>query len=104
MVIGLAFPGIIARSNAKLNSSTHRQEGLYLTPKPDDRRNNVDRIQRTIDRTLHNMEMANELIAETTDPRTKEAMEDKNARRGHALEAMRKEIKDEAAYKDDKKP
>lgn len=75
-----------------------------MTPKPDDRRNNVGRIQRTIDRTLHNMEMANELIAETSDPRTKEAMEDKNARRGHALEAMRKEIKDEAPYQEESKP
>jgi small acid-soluble spore protein (thioredoxin-like protein) len=75
-----------------------------LTPKPDDRRNNVARIQRNIDRTLHNVEMANELIAETSDAKVKEAMEDKNERRQHALEAMRKEIKDEATYQEVNKP
>ena len=75
-----------------------------MTPKPDDRRNSVDRIQQNIDRTLHNMEMAEELITETRDPKVKEAMEDKNERRMHALEAMRKEIKDDAAYQEAKKP
>lgn len=75
-----------------------------MAPKPDDRRDNVDRIQRNIDRTIHNMEMADELIAETSDPKTKEMMEDKNKRRAHALEAMRKEIKDEAAYQEMNKP
>ena len=50
------------------------------------------------------MEMAEELIAETRDPKTKEAMEDKNERRVHALEAMRKEIKDDAAYREANKP
>ena len=74
-----------------------------MTPKTDDRRNNVNRIQRTIDRTLHNVEMGNELIAETSDPKIKEATEDKNERRLHALEAMRKEIKDEAANQEVKK-
>ena len=74
-----------------------------MTPKPDDRRNNVDRIQRNMDRTLHNVEMANELIAETSDPKIKEATEDKNKRRLHALEAMRKEIKDETAKREVKK-
>ena len=74
-----------------------------MTPKPDDRRNNVDRIQRNIGRTLHNVEMANELIAETSDPKIKEATEDNNERRLHALEAMRKEIKDEAANQEVKK-
>ncbi len=75
-----------------------------MTPKPDDRKNSVERIQQNIDRTLHNMEMAEELIAETRDPKTKEAMEDKNERRVHALEAMRKEIKDDAAYREANKP
>ena len=30
--------------------------------KPDDRRDNVDKIQKNIDMTIHNMELADELI------------------------------------------
>jgi small acid-soluble spore protein (thioredoxin-like protein) len=81
-----------------------RKGRWFLTPKPDERRNSVDRIQKNIDRTQHNMEMAEQLIAETRDPKTKEALEDKNERRVHALEAMRKEIKDDAAYQEANKP
>lgn len=70
-----------------------------MKPKPDDRRDNVDRIQRNIDLTIQNMELADELIEKTSDPKTKEALENKNARRRQALEGMRHEIKDEAEHK-----
>ncbi len=72
---------------------------------PDDRRDNVERIQENIDHTIRNMEIANDLIGEPDNSKTKEELLAKNERREQALEGMRKEIKEEAdarekGYKD----
>lgn len=69
-----------------------------MKPKPDDRRDNVDHIQKSIDGTIRNMELADDAIAKTSDAKSKEALKDKNVRRRHALDDMRKEIKDEAQH------
>jgi small acid-soluble spore protein (thioredoxin-like protein) len=63
---------------------------------PDDRRDNVERIQFNIDHTLKNIELAEEMMAETDDPKTIQALKKKNERREDALERMRLEIRDEA--------
>lgn len=63
---------------------------------PDDRSDNVERIQENIDSTVRNMEEAEEMIEETDNPQTREELRAKNERRERALEGMRKEIKDEA--------
>jgi small acid-soluble spore protein (thioredoxin-like protein) len=63
---------------------------------PDDRRDNVDKIQNNIDHTIENMGIADEMIALTDDPKKKKALKDKNERRRDALSGMRNEIKDEA--------
>jgi small acid-soluble spore protein (thioredoxin-like protein) len=68
--------------------------------KPDDRRDNVNRIQYNIDKTILNCELADEMIAKTDDSKMKQTLEEKNERREEALEAMRKEIKDEALDKE----
>ncbi|WP_315071729.1 small acid-soluble spore protein Tlp [uncultured Clostridium sp.] len=68
--------------------------------KPDDRTDNVDRIQYNIDKTILNCELADEMIAKTDDSKMKQILEEKNERRGEALQAMRKEIKDEALDKE----
>jgi small acid-soluble spore protein (thioredoxin-like protein) len=65
-------------------------------PKPDDRSDNVDRIQHNINSTIQNIEAADELMAETDNGKTKEELAAKNQRRKRALEGMRGEIKDEA--------
>lgn len=65
-------------------------------PKPDDRSDNVKKIQFNINKTIQNMELADEMIAKTSDENLKEALLEKNERRRHALEGMREEIKDEA--------
>lgn len=67
--------------------------------KPDDRRDNVDKIEYNIGKTIQNMELADELIAITDDPKTKEELTQKNDRREAALKGMREEIKDEAKAK-----
>jgi len=65
-------------------------------PNPDNREDNVDKIQKNIDYTIKNMEAAEEMIAETSDENTKKALSKKNGRRRQALDGMRSEIKDEA--------
>jgi small acid-soluble spore protein (thioredoxin-like protein) len=69
-----------------------------MNSKPDDRSDNVERIQHNINMTIHNMELADELIEETSDKKMKQALSDKNERRERALEGMRNEIRGEAAY------
>ncbi|MEA4924434.1 MAG: small acid-soluble spore protein Tlp [Syntrophomonadaceae bacterium] len=63
---------------------------------PDDRRDNVEKIQNNIDNTLQNMEAAREMIDRTDNDKTKKDLKEKNKRRGEALESMRAEIQDEA--------
>jgi small acid-soluble spore protein (thioredoxin-like protein) len=68
-------------------------------PKPDDRRDNVDKIQFNIDNTIKNYELAEELIAKTDDEDLKKTLKEKNKRRLESLDSMRAEIKDEAEDK-----
>lgn len=68
-------------------------------PKPDDRSDNVDRIQFNINHTIQNMEASDELIEKTDDKKMKKDLEEKNNRRRDALDGMREEIKDEARNK-----
>jgi len=66
-----------------------------MRPNPDDRRDNAEKIQKNIDRTIHNIELAEEMIAETGDNKTKLDLKAKNERREQALDGMHREIKDE---------
>lgn len=63
---------------------------------PDDRSDNVERIQMNIDNTLRNIEAADEMIAGTLDKKKKKELKAKNERRNDAMDAMRHEIQDEA--------
>lgn len=63
---------------------------------PDDRRDNVEKIQRNITSTIRNMEAAEEMMAKTDDKKAENNLTDKNDKRRKALKSMRKEIKDEA--------
>jgi small acid-soluble spore protein (thioredoxin-like protein) len=71
-----------------------------MKSKPDNRDDNVEKIQRNIDMTIRNMELADEMIDKTSDDKTKDALAEKNKRRERALEGMRHEIKDEADYRE----
>jgi small acid-soluble spore protein (thioredoxin-like protein) len=70
-----------------------------MKSKPDDRKDNVDKIQYNIDKTIQNCELADEMISETDDEKTKKVLSEKNKRREASLESMREEIKDEAIDK-----
>ena len=73
-----------------------------MKPNPDDRSDNVERIQENIDNTLYNAELAEEIIANTPDLKVKRELQAKNQRRGTALDSKRKEIKDESNAKNNK--
>lgn len=66
---------------------------------PDDRSDNVEKIQNNIDNTIQNMEAAKEMIAVTDNDKTKKNLKEKNKRRGEALDSMKAEIQDEAQDK-----
>ncbi|AJH01681.1 MULTISPECIES: small acid-soluble spore protein Tlp [Clostridium] len=68
--------------------------------KLDNRKDNVDRIQYNIDRTILNCELADEMIEKTDDPKMQETLKEKNDRREEALRGMREEIRDEALDKE----
>jgi small acid-soluble spore protein (thioredoxin-like protein) len=65
-------------------------------PKPDDRSDNVDKLQSMIHNTIENMEEAEETLQFTDSEEQRQQVEAKNQRRRESLEAMRSEVKDEA--------
>jgi small acid-soluble spore protein (thioredoxin-like protein) len=67
---------------------------------PDDRSDNVENIQYNIDRTIENINLTEETISKASGLKMKDELEQKNKRREKALESMRKEIKEEAAYQE----
>ncbi|NLY45649.1 MAG: small acid-soluble spore protein Tlp [Tissierella sp.] len=67
-------------------------------PKPDDRRDNVNKIQENIDNTIKNYRLAEDMISLTDDEKTRRDLEEKNRRRLESLEGMKEEIRDEAEH------
>ncbi|MGE8205814.1 small acid-soluble spore protein Tlp [Heyndrickxia sp. NPDC080065] len=66
-------------------------------PKPDDRSDNVEKLQNMIDNTLENIEKAED-TASLSNNEERAKIEAKNERRRESIEAMRSEVKDEAQY------
>lgn len=71
-----------------------------MKSKPDDRTDNVDKIQRNIDNTIENFRKAEESLEETDSETSRKQIIDKNHRREDALDGMRSEIRDEAKDKE----
>lgn len=67
---------------------------MFMKPKPDDRSDNVEKLQEMVHNTLENIEKAEESM-ETASPEQRRQIEAKNERRRESIEAMREEIKDE---------
>lgn len=74
-----------------------------MKPNPDNRSDNVEKLQKHINHTIHNMELADELIDKTSDAKAREDLKEKNERREDALEGFRKEIRDEAKAREQQK-
>ena len=71
-----------------------------MKPNPDNRADNVKNIQSNINHTISNIRKADEVIEETSNEKTKRDLTAKNERREQALNGLRREIKDEAEYRD----
>lgn len=63
-------------------------------PKPDDRSDNVEKLQEMVHNTIENMEAAEETM-EFANEKDRADIAAKNERRRDAIEGMREEIKDE---------
>lgn len=68
-------------------------------PKPDDRRDNVSRIQNNINNTIANYRETEDLINNVDSDKEKRDLEEKNQRREQSIKNMKREIKDEAIDK-----
>ncbi len=73
------------------------------TPNPDNRADNAGRIHRNIEATRHNMELADEIIATTSDEKAKRDLQAKNERRAEAIPAMESEMRDEIRHQQQQK-
>ena len=67
-----------------------------MKPNPDDRRDNVEKLQVNISNTIENIHRAEEMIEKTSDEKMKETLKEKNKRRENTLEGLRSEIREEA--------
>jgi small acid-soluble spore protein (thioredoxin-like protein) len=67
----------------------------YNKPNPDDRSDNVEKLQSMVHHTIENMEEAEEAM-EFSSSQDREQIEAKNERRRKAIDGFRSEIKDEA--------
>lgn len=65
-------------------------------PKPDDRSDNVEKLQQMVHNTIENINEAEESI-ELGNEENRQEIEQKNERRRQSIQGMREEIKDEAA-------
>ena len=68
-------------------------------PKPDDRSDNVDKLQEQVVNTMENLEAAHETLQNEDLPEEqRRAILEKNRRRERAIAGKRAEIKDEYQY------
>ncbi|MBU8917311.1 small acid-soluble spore protein Tlp [Neobacillus sp. 114] len=65
-------------------------------PNPDDRSDNVEKLQNMIENTIQNMEAAEESMSFTDSETQRQQIQEKNQRRQESIESFRSEIKDEA--------
>ncbi|MGP4038588.1 small acid-soluble spore protein Tlp [Gracilibacillus sp. D59] len=67
----------------------------YNKPKPDDRSDNVEKLQHMVQDTIENIEAAHDTM-QFASQEEKEKIKEKNRRREEAISGLREEIKDEA--------
>jgi small acid-soluble spore protein (thioredoxin-like protein) len=69
---------------------------MDMKSKPDDRRDNAEKIQKNIGNTAGNIRQAGDMRAMTDDERMKRELEQKNDRRKAVIDSMMHEVKDGA--------
>jgi small acid-soluble spore protein tlp len=68
-----------------------------MNRKPEKRQTNTEKIKENIESTIHNMEVAQEIIENATDNKTVSELQAKNQRRVEAIPSLIKEYKEEEA-------
>ncbi|MDC3415024.1 small acid-soluble spore protein Tlp [Aquibacillus sp. 3ASR75-11] len=63
-------------------------------PKPDNRKDNVEKLQNMVQDTIENIEASHETMQFSSE-KEKQNVKEKNKRREDAIQGMREEIKDE---------
>ncbi|KQU60093.1 small, acid-soluble spore protein Tlp [Bacillus sp. Leaf406] len=67
-----------------------------MNHRPDDRRDNAQKLQSMVQNTLENIDNAEESMAFTDSEEQLESIRQKNERRKESIESFRQEIKDES--------
>ncbi|MGG4547329.1 small acid-soluble spore protein Tlp [Rossellomorea marisflavi] len=67
-----------------------------MNHRPDDRRDNAQKLQGMVQNTMENIDKAEESMAFTDSEEQLESIRQKNERRKESIEAFRQEIKDES--------
>lgn len=67
-------------------------------PKPDNRDDNVEKLQEMVQHTIENIEASHDAMSFANE-QEKQLIAEKNKRREASIEAMRSEIKDEYSHK-----
>lgn len=69
-------------------------------PNPDDRTDNVEKLQSMVQNTIVNIEESQDTL-QFASPKDREQIEGKNHRREESIQALRDEIRDEAQARED---
>ncbi|MDR4947464.1 small acid-soluble spore protein Tlp [Neobacillus cucumis] len=75
---------------------TNNNQTYSNKPNPDDRSDNVEKLQSMIHNTIENIEAAEDSLACTDSETQKQQIQAKNERRRESIESFRAEVKDEA--------
>jgi small acid-soluble spore protein (thioredoxin-like protein) len=67
-------------------------------PKPDDRRDNVDKLREQVVNTIENLEASHDTLRMDLPEEQKEVIRAKNRRREQSIAGKREEIRDEYAF------
>jgi small acid-soluble spore protein (thioredoxin-like protein) len=90
----------IAASHTTHVAPSHSKEECTMAwrqPNPDDRSDNVEKLQSMVQNTLENIEEAEESLAFAESEEQRRQIKEKNHRREVSIQAMRNEIQEEAA-------
>lgn len=89
------------RRKAKTKAKLGRRNAVpkRKRPKPDDRSDNVEKLQEQVTDTIENLEEAHKTLRMDLPADQREALLEKNRRREEAIAGKRKEIQDEWEFR-----
>jgi len=73
-----------------------------MSHKIDERKDNIRKIEKTIENTQNNMEFADDMMGSVTDTAQLQALEEQNERRAESIDAQRDELREQIIGKEKK--